>query len=95
MSEQIPNQPLRIIDVFVTDDPVIDKWTIVTNEKDPWTGYNTMLGTDETGRDFSQWTSGFYELGELNPHLGVRPRLIGEQLVNHVIGRLELPEGWK
>jgi hypothetical protein len=37
---------------------------------------------------FSKWTDGFYEPGEANSHLGVRPQLIGEALVNHVIARI-------
>ncbi len=55
----------------------------------PYANYHTMLATDETGRMFSNWTEGFYEPGEANPHLGERPRLIGELLVNHVLSRLE------
>lgn len=79
---------MKLIDAFRTDEPVIDTWTFVFDERDPYTNYYTMLGTDDDGRMFSQFTSGFYEPGEANTHLGERPRFIGETLVNHIIGRL-------
>jgi hypothetical protein len=66
--EQI--ERLRLIDCFYTKEPVIDRWTFVFDERDSWTGYYTMLGTDDHGRMFSQFTSGFYEPGEANLHLG-------------------------
>lgn len=84
--EQI--EPLKLIDCFYTKEPVIDRWTFVFDERDSWTGYYTMLGTDDHGRMFSQFTSGFYEPGEANLHLGERPRLIGQVLVNHVLERM-------
>ncbi len=80
-------EPFRLIDAFRTDEPVIDTWTFVFDERDPWTGYYTMLGTDDDGRMFSQFSSGFYEPGEANPHLGERPRLISERLLNHILER--------
>src|SRR5262249_19705842 len=87
MAHENSPEGFRLIDVFKTDELVIDKWTFVLNERDPWTSYYTMLGTDEDGHLFSQFTSGFYEPGEANPHLGERPRLIGEALLNHVLER--------
>lgn len=81
---------MRLIDCFYQEG-VIDCYTFVFDERDPWTNYFTMLATDHDGSKFSQWADGFYELGEANPHLGVRPQLIGEALVNHVIGRLNTP----
>ena len=79
---------MRLIDCFYQNG-AIDCYTFVFDERDQWTNYYTMLATDHDGRMFSQWTEGFYEVGEANPHLGERPRSIGETLVNHVLGRLE------
>ncbi len=78
---------MKLIDAF-HQDGVIDCWTFVTDERDSWTGYYTMLATDDDGRRFSQWTAGVYEPGEANPHLGDRPRVIGEVVVEHVIARM-------
>lgn len=77
---------MKLIDCFYQDG-VIDCYTFVFDERDQWTNYSIMLATDHDGRMFSQWTEGFYEPGEANPHLGQRPHLIGEALVNHVIAR--------
>ena len=77
-----------VIDVFRTNEPVIDNWTFVLADRDPWTGYYSMLGTDDSGRGFSQFCSGFYEPGEANTHLGERPRYLPEGLLNHVMMRL-------
>jgi hypothetical protein len=78
---------VKLIDCFCQDG-VLDSYTFVFDERDPWTNYYTMLATDHDGRMFSQWTEGFYEPGEAHPHLGVRPQLIGEILINHVIRRM-------
>lgn len=87
------SEKITIIDVFYTDDPVIDKWTWVLNETNPYNhSYNAMIATDNTGRGFSQMCEGLYEPGGDNAHLGYRPRLVGESLVNHVMGRLTDPE---
>jgi hypothetical protein len=80
---------MRLIDCFYPEG-MVDCYTLVFDERDPWTNYYTMLATDDhDGRVFSQWTAGFYEPGEANPHLGERPRLIGETLLHHVIGRMQ------
>ncbi len=78
---------MELIDCFYQEG-VIDCYTFVFDECDRWTNYYTMLATDHDGRMFSQVTEGFYEPGELNPHLGVRPQVIGEALIHHVIGRM-------
>lgn len=82
-------ESFKLVDCFYTNEPVIDRWTFIFDERDPWTGYYTMLATDDDGRMFSQFTSGFYEPGGANSHLGERPRLIGESLVNHVLERMQ------
>lgn len=79
---------MKLIDVYRTDDPVIDRWTFVFDKRDLLTGYLAMLATDCDGRTFSQWTEGFYDSEGANSHLGARPRLIGETLVNHVLRRM-------
>lgn len=79
---------MKIVDVFRTDDPVIDCWTFVFDERDPLTGYLAMLSTDYDGHMFSQWTEGFYNPHGDNYHLGEHPRLVGETLVKHVLGRM-------
>lgn len=82
------NLNVKLIDVYHTSEPVIDTWTFVVDEVDPTTGYYDMLATSETGHVFSQWTSGEYDPDGENSHLGERPRVIGELLVNHVIARM-------
>ena len=78
---------MRLIDCFYQEG-VIDCYTFVFDEQSPMTGYYTMLATSEEGRGFSQWTEGMYDPDGDNSHLGERPRIIGERLVNHVLGRL-------
>jgi hypothetical protein len=83
---------MELLDCFYQRDiPVIDRFTFVFDEQDPRTGYYTMLGTSATGAAFSQWTSGYYELGGKNLHLGecVDFQSVGSRLVAHVLGRME------
>ena len=79
---------MKLIDCFYQAG-VIDCWTFVFDEQSPPRGYYTMLAASESGRVFSQWTEGLYDPspdGD-NAHLGQRPRVIGETLVNHVFAR--------
>jgi hypothetical protein len=78
---------MKLIDVFYHPD-LLDGWTFVTDDYDAHTGYYSMLGTDDTGRIFSQWTEGFYEPLEDNFHLGERPRYLPEGLLDHVLWRM-------
>ena len=83
---------MELLDCFYQRDiPVIDPYTFVFAEQDRRTGYWTMLGTSATGAAFSQWTSGFYEPGGKNLHLGERVdfQSVGRVLVAHVLGRME------
>ncbi len=83
---------MELVDCFYQRDiPVIDRFTFVTDERDPRTGFRTMLATSETGASFSQWTEGFYEPGGKNLHLGQRVdfQSVGKVLVQHVLGRME------
>lgn len=79
---------MKLIDCFYQEG-VIDCYTFVFDERSPLNGYYTMLATSETGCAFSQWTEGLYAPDRDNSHLGERPRFIGEQLVHHVLARLE------
>ncbi len=88
MADDANSEPFTIIDVFRTDEPVIDQWTFVFNEVNPLNGLYTMIATDNTGRGFSQFCEGHYTPDGDNAHLGERPRVIGETLMNHVLGRL-------
>ena len=80
---------MRLMDCFYQEG-VIDCYTFVFDEQSPLNGYFTMLATSESGRVFSQWTEGMYDPdpGGDNVHLGERPRMIGETLVNHVLERM-------
>lgn len=78
----------RLIDAYHTDEPVIDKWTMVFNEVNPQTGYYTMLATNDTGFGFSQWTEGAYDPDGPNEHLGHQVCLIGGTLLRHVTERM-------
>ena len=79
---------MRLLDCFYQEG-VIDCYTFVFDEQDPLHGYHTMLATSETGGAFSQFCEGLYEPGGDNAHLGARPHVIGEALVNHVIARMK------
>lgn len=78
----------RILEVFKTDEPVIDQWTFVLDETNPLNGCYTMIATDNSGFGFSQFCEGQYEPGGDNSHLGERPRYMPEGLLNHVLERL-------
>ena len=83
---------MELVDCFYQRDiPVIDCFTFVFDERDPRTGYWTMLATSETGASFSQWTEGYYEPDGKNLHLGERVEFqsVGSILVAHVLGRME------
>jgi len=88
MAHEDSPEPFRLIDVLKTDESVIDQWTFVFDEVNPYNGYHTMLSTDNTGWGFSQFCEGMYDPDGDNSHLGERPRFIGETLVNHVIARI-------
>lgn len=80
--------PFRLIDCFYSNEPVIDRWTFVFNEVNPFNGYHMMLATDDTGFGFSQFCEGLYHPDGDNSHLGYRPQYIGGRLVDHVLGRI-------
>jgi|GraSoi_2013_60cm_1033757.scaffolds.fasta_scaffold21995_2 hypothetical protein len=83
---------MELLDCFYQcDSPVIDRYSFVFDERDPRTGYYTMLGTSATGAAFSQWTKGYYQPGGMNLHLGQRMDFpsVGPMLVAHVLGRME------
>ena len=92
MSEHIPDQPepFELIASYYTDDPVIDKFTHVFSETNPYNhGYYTMLATDNTGWGFSNWTEGQYEEGGDNSHLGNEVCLLATSgLYHHVQARM-------
>ena len=91
---------MKLLEIFRTEEPVIDKLTFVFDEVDPLTGCNTMLATSEDGHAFNQWTEGKYEEGGDNSHLGesVWPRdnvslvaAIGERALDGFFARLSIP----
>ncbi len=82
---------MELLDCFYQRDlPVIDRYSFVFDERDPRTGYYTMLATSETGGAFSQWTEGTYEPRGKNLHLGERVRFqdLGRVRIEHVLGRV-------
>jgi len=83
---------MELVDCFYQRDiPVIDRYSFVFDERDPRSGFYTMLATSQTGGAFSQWTEGYYEPGGKNLHLGERVdfQSVGKVLVAHVLGRME------
>jgi len=78
---------MEVLETFHRDG-VIDCFTFVTDERDPRTGYYTMLATSLKGRDFSQWTEGLYDPAGHNEHLGNLVCVIGKRLLEHVTRRL-------
>lgn len=83
-----PND-LNIIDAFYTDEPVIDQWTIVFNERNSFNGCHTILATDTTGFGFSQWCEGQYVPRGNNSHLGNQACLLASSaLSRHVMARM-------
>jgi hypothetical protein len=79
---------MRLLEVLKMDDLVIDNWTTVFEEVDSLTGDYLMLATDHDGHMFSQWTDRDYLPGGDNSHLGYRPRLISEALLQHILWRM-------
>lgn len=79
----------KLIDSFYTDEPVIDRWTHVFSERNLNNNYHTMLATDSTGWDFSQWCEGLYTSDGDNSHLGNQVCLIGGVLLRHVMARMD------
>ena len=79
----------RLIDQFYQP-WTYDAYTFVFDERDPGTGYYTMLALSEDGRLFSQWTEGLYTPGAANEHLGRRVALgeLGRALLAAVDARL-------
>jgi hypothetical protein len=69
---------------------VLDCYTFVFDERNPQNGYYTMLGTDEDGVKFSQWTEGLYDPNGANEHLGMRVLFpyLGHVLIDHVLDRM-------
>lgn len=84
-------EPFELIASYHTDEPVIDKWTHVFNERNPYNGHWTMLATDNTGFGFSQFCEGMYDPdpdGD-NSHLGNEVcLLVGSALHKHVLARM-------
>lgn len=78
---------MEVLGVYYQPD-VIDCWTVVTNERDPVTGYATMLALGSDPTVFSQFTDGLWIPDGDNSHLGAEACLIGKQLVEHVMERL-------
>ena len=87
------SEPFALIASYHTDEPVIDKWTHVFNERNPSNGYWTMLATDNTGFRFSQFCEGMYTPDGDNSHLGNEVcLLIGSALHKHVLARMHAGE---
>lgn len=78
---------MEVLATFYQPD-VIDCWTVVTDERNPQTGFYTMLALDYDARMFSQFTEGYYDPSGDNSHLGAQVCLIGKHLVEHVADRL-------
>ena len=79
---------MKLLDVLRTNEPVIDRWTFVFDERNPHNGCYPMLATDDDGGMFSQWTEGYYEPDGDNSHLGNQVWLIGGTLLRHVMQRM-------
>ncbi|HEX9036632.1 MAG TPA: hypothetical protein VF808_06525 [Ktedonobacterales bacterium] len=84
---------MRLIDQFHKEG-VIDAYTFVFDEMDRG-GNTTMLALSEDGYTFSNWTSGLYDPGGENEHLGKRVLLsaIGAAALNGLYARLSIPKG--
>ena len=87
---------MQLIDVFYQP-AVLDCYTFVFDEHDSRTGDYTMLGMSEDGHTVSQWTSGRYEPGTANEHLGSRILLsaLGTAALDGFFARLSIPEEWE
>jgi hypothetical protein len=87
---------VKLIDIFYQP-AVLDCYTFVFDEHDSRTGAYTMLGMSEDGYAFSQWTSGVYEPGAANEHLGSRVVLsaVGAAALDGFFHRLSIPEEWE
>lgn len=63
---------MRILSIFDNGGKTLDRYTVVTDQHDG--NYLMMLGLNEGGDGFSQWSGGSYAegRGEKNQHLGKR-----------------------
>lgn len=79
---------MKILAIFDNGGATLDRYTFVTNIRDGQ--YYQMLGTDRTGKDFSQWSNGEFNYHGDNSHLGkqIKWQDIPEQLKKHVERRL-------
>jgi hypothetical protein len=84
-----------LIDQFYKPE-TIDCYTFVFDEMDP-SGYNTTLAMSEDGYQFSQWTSGLYDLEGPNEHLGrhVDFHTLGARVMDAFFARLSIPQEWE
>jgi hypothetical protein len=86
---------MELIATFYTPD-TIDCYTFVFDELNPG-GYHTMLAMSADGHTFSQWTSGVYEPGAANEHLGRRVTLqsLGRAALDGLLYRLSVPDDYE
>lgn len=79
---------MRIIAIYDNQGETLDRYTFVFNEKQD--NMYVMLGTDETGQAFSNFTLGHYDTVKNNKHLGkeVAWYTLQPELLKHVIGRI-------
>lgn len=79
---------LKILGIFDNGGKTLDRYTFVLNERDGQ--YYQMLGTDERGTGFSQFSSGQFNYHGDNSHLGkpVKWAELDAKLQRHVEGRL-------
>ena len=78
---------MRVIAIYDNQGETLDRYTFVFNEKQD--DMHVMLGTDETGQAFSNFTLGHYDTAKNNKHLGreVAWYTLQPELLKHVIGR--------
>lgn len=81
---------MKFLAIFDNGGETLDRYTFVTDVKDPRTGYYDMLATDSTGAGFSQWSDGQFNYHGDNKHLGkqIQWRDLPEELQNHVSRRM-------
>lgn len=79
---------MNILAIFDNGGETLDRYTVVFNEKD--VQYYTMLGMNEGGQGFSQFTSGQYTPGGDNSHLGKPVKLskLSNETKGHILHRM-------
>ena len=83
---------MKILGIYDNGGKTLDRYTVVVNEYNSANGEYDMLGMNDGGDGFSQWSSGDYDLNDnwQNRHLGKRIHFedLNEEAQRHIAMRV-------